>query len=171
MDPNGGLQKPIGKKLQEGWTMARQAGPISAGSFIRLGSRTIQHHHNVFGLGRKHQRHTRQCWMKSHTVNMGQGAQRAPCGKKWRDPTTLSFHQHVPMTCWTITICPRSCSTGKIHVASAHVPPNCRVLCRKQWGEKAHLQISSKQEAIWKGTHHLSDWFSIIHLWSIHWSS
>jgi hypothetical protein len=125
--------------------------PISAGSFIRLGSRTIQHHHNVFGLGRKHQKHTRQCWMKSHTVNMGQGAQRAPCRKKTKrtDPDpTLSFHQHVPMTCWTITICPRSCSTGKIYVASAHVPPNCRVLCRKQLGEKAHLQNRKRFERV-----------------------
>ena len=72
-------------------------------------------------------------------------------GKKTKrtdaDPT-LSFHQHVPMTCWTITICPRSCSTGKIYVASAHVPPNCRVLCRKQLGEKAHLQNRKRFERV-----------------------
>ena len=153
MDPNGGLQKPIGKKLQEGWTMARQAGPISAGSFIRLGSRTIQHHHNVFGLGRKHQK-THQAMLneESYSQHGARSTKGALRKKKWRDPTTLSFHQHVPMTCWTITICPRSCSTGKIHVASAHVPPNCRVV-QKTVRRKG---TSSKQEAIWKGTHHLS---------------
>ena len=169
MDPNGGLQTPIGKELQEGWTMAEMIGrsplgrlsgwdpgPSSSTTTSLVWAESIQQHH------------TRQCWMKSHTVNMGQGAQRVLCGnKKWRDPTTLSFHQHVPMTCWTITICPRSCSTGKIYVASAHVPPNCRVV-QKTVRRKG---TSSKQEPIWNGTHHLSDWFSIIHLWSIHWSS
>lgn len=134
------------------FTMARQAEPIS-------GIQTIQHHHNVFGLGNAE-------W--SHTVNMGHGAQRAPKAgtKPWRDPDpTLSFQKN--MSQWPAeqlesvqeVVAPRKSMSHPLLV-----PPNCRVV-QKTVRRKG---TSSKQEPIWNGTHHLSDWFSIIRLWSIH---
>ena len=127
------------------FTMARQAGPIS-------GIQTIQHHHNVFGLGNAE-------W--SHTVNMGHGAQRAPkAGKNhggiqiqhFRSKKTCPNDLLQQLESVQEVVAPRKSMSHPLLV-----PPNCRVV-QKTVRRKG---TSSKQEPIWNGTHHLSDWFSI----------